>query len=72
MADGTESPTSSGAPRTEKKRRPIYACLPCHKRRVKASTLIAPIRSCSLHEEPQVRSPQAMYTLLSPGNAFAV
>ncbi|OGM44965.1 hypothetical protein ABOM_007124 [Aspergillus bombycis] len=53
MNDGTDSPSSSGAPRTEKKRRPIYACLPCHKRRVKASTLIAPPPSCSLLEEAE-------------------
>ncbi|KAB8248545.1 hypothetical protein BDV35DRAFT_347557 [Aspergillus flavus] len=51
MTDGTESPTSSGAPRTEKKRRPIYACLPCHKRRVKCDHL-KPCTPCCLRGTP--------------------
>ncbi|KAE8383380.1 hypothetical protein BDV26DRAFT_251629 [Aspergillus bertholletiae] len=53
MNDSTESPSSSGASRPEKKRRPIYACLPCHKRRVKCDHL-KPCTPCCLRGTPSL------------------
>ncbi|KAE8352960.1 hypothetical protein BDV28DRAFT_117840 [Aspergillus coremiiformis] len=52
MDTSSESPSSTaGASRMEKKKRPIYACLPCHKRRVKCDHL-KPCTPCCLRGAP--------------------
>ncbi|KAE8145649.1 hypothetical protein BDV25DRAFT_133603 [Aspergillus avenaceus] len=51
MNTSSESPSGSSGARTEKKKRPIYACLPCHKRRVKCDHL-KPCTPCCLRGTP--------------------
>ncbi|KAE8361500.1 hypothetical protein BDV27DRAFT_147769 [Aspergillus caelatus] len=51
MDDGTKSSLSSTTSRTGRKKRPIYACLPCYSRRVKCDHL-KPCTPCCLRGTP--------------------